>query len=98
MGFEKTRAMYAHHLTQTHSWMIMNKLTSHNRQNKKERHRMQREQAKKTARKKRQVREASEKGQDILYHIAQTINQFFPDLWDRIDALVDPRKKSLNIR
>ena len=59
---------------------------------------MQREQAKKTARKKRQVRETSEKGQEILYHIAQTINQFFPNLWDRIDAIVDPRKKSLNIR
>lgn len=67
-----------------------------NRKNKKERQRVQRDQAKKQARKKRQTREATEKGKEIIFQIVKTINHFFPDLWVRINDMLDPRKKSLN--
>ena len=73
----------------------MAKHTLHNkhRQNKHECHRIKRKQAKKAGRK-RQIREVAETGRQVLYQLAQTINQFFPDLWDRVNALVDPRKKT----
>jgi hypothetical protein len=73
--------------------MAKHNLHNKHRQNKYERHQIKRKQAKKVGRK-RQIREATETGQQVLYQIAQTVNQFFPDLWDRVNALNDPRKKS----
>jgi len=72
----------------------MAKQTLHNkhRQNKHERHQIKRKQVKK-ARRKRQIREATATGRQVLYQITQTVNQFFPDLWDRVNTLTDPRKK-----
>ena len=73
----------------------MAKQTLHNkhRQNKHERHQIKRKQVKK-ARRKRQIREATATGRQVLYQITQTVNQFFPDLWDRVNTLTDPRKKT----
>ena len=73
--------------------MAKHSLHNKHRQNKHERHRIKRKQAKKASRK-RQIREATETGQQVLYQIAQTVNQFFPDLWDRVNTLIDPRKKT----
>ena len=76
----------------------MNQQPTRNRQNKKEQHRIARNQAKKQSRRTRQIREATEKGKEIIYRIARTINHFFPDLWTRLDALTDTRKKTPNIQ
>lgn len=76
----------------------MTQSTTRNKQTKKERHRVKRDQEKKQTRKKRQIREASEKGKEVIYQIAKTINHFFPKLWGRVNDLTDPRKKSLNIQ
>lgn len=76
----------------------MFKHSSRNRRNKIERHRTKRNEAKKVVRTKRQIRVATEKGHEIIYQITHTINQFFPDLWERVNALADPRKKSPNTR
>ena len=74
----------------------MNHSVLSNRQNKKERHRTKRNKAKQVTRKQRQYREATQKGQEIIYQITHTINHYFPDLWERVNTLVDPRKKSMN--
>lgn len=72
----------------------MNQQNARNRKSKKEQHQLERKQS----RRKREIREATDKGKEIIYQIAKTINHFFPDIWARLDTISDTRKKSLNIQ
>ena len=64
-----------------------------NRNSKNERRRVKRDQAKKQVRK-RQTRETTAKGKEVIFQIVKTISHFFPDLWERINNMIDPRKKT----
>ena len=71
----------------------MNQQPVRNRNSKNERRRVKRDQAKKQVRK-RQTRETTAKGKEVIFQIVKTISHFFPDLWERINNMIDPRKKT----